>query len=138
MILKKWLLPCNIKNFDIIKHFEQSDVAFFKRNRYMTPDDIVYIYVAAPYSEILFKAKVLERGISEDDIDESNHVSNTAERSYVKVQLLKKFPKGSLPKKDLFEHKLGQVVNQQRIRFELEDYIDSVEARIAEEEKKND
>ena len=130
MMLKKWLLTCNLKNFDIITHFEHSDIAYFKRNRYMTPDDIVYIYVAAPYSEIMFKAKVLERGISASDVDEVFRMSNITDRSYIKVQLLRKFPQGSLPRKELFCHKLGQVVNQQRIRFELEDYISSVEIRL--------
>lgn len=134
-MIKKWLLPCNVKYFDIIKHFEANEVAYFKRNRYMTPGDIVYIYVSAPYSEILYKAEVLERGISAESIDDTNHVLNTAERTYVKVRLLKKFPHGCLPRKELFAHKLGQVVNQQRIRFELEDYIDAVELKIAQQDE---
>lgn len=131
-MIKKWLLPCNTKYFDVVNHFETNSVAYFKRNRFMTPGDIVYIYVAKPYSEILFKGIVLEKGISADEIDDGYHVTNDRNRTFVKVELIRKFKPGTFPRQKLAEHKLGQVVNQQLIRFEIEDYITSIEEQLDE------
>lgn len=56
--MQKWMIPCNVKNFDVVEHFRTNTTAFFKRNRALSLGDEVYIYVASPYSEIKYKGVI--------------------------------------------------------------------------------
>ena len=44
--MTKWMIPCNVKNFNIVEHFKREKTAFFKRNRAIAVGDEVFIYVA--------------------------------------------------------------------------------------------
>lgn len=47
--MEKWILPCSVKNYDIVEHFKNEKTAFFKKNRALTVGDEVYIYAAKPF-----------------------------------------------------------------------------------------
>ena len=125
--MQKWVVPCNVKNFDIVKHFETHTTAFFKRNRALSVGDEVYVYVAKPYSEIKYKGVVTKIGIKPSEVDKEYKVSCIEEKTFVLVELLKSFPDHTFPSEALMKHGLGQVVNQQLIRGKIEDYISEIE-----------
>ena len=56
---KEWLVPANPKYYDVIAHFKDKDITTWKQSSNINIGDIVYIYVAEPYSAILYKCEVL-------------------------------------------------------------------------------
>lgn len=128
--MQKWIIPCNVKNFDIVEHFSTHTTAYFKRNRALQKGDEVYIYVARPYSEIKYKGVVVETGIQPSDVDKAYKVSCIEEKTFVLVELTKSFPAQTFPGEELKKHGLGQVVNQQLIRGKIEDYISEIEKAL--------
>ena len=128
--MQKWMIPCNVKNFNIIEHFSNETTAFFKRNRALTLGDEVYIYVARPFSEIKYKGEIIKTGIQPNAVDKKYGVSCLDTKTFVEVKLTQVFPDNTFPGAILKEHGLGQVVNQQLIRGEIESYIDSVESKL--------
>lgn len=129
-IMIKWLIPCNVKNFDIIEHFKKEKTAYFKRNRALSVGDEVYIYVAKPFSEIKFKGHVIKTGIPATEVSGQYKVSCGDEKSFIEVELDKVFPDGTFSGENLKIHGLGQVVNQQIIRGKIEDYILDIEGGL--------
>lgn len=125
--MQKWMIPCNIKNFDVVEHFKNNKTAFFKKNRALAVGDEVYIYVAKPYSEVKYKGRVTRTGVTQSELGQQYKVSRLDESTFVEVELLIVFPEKSLPGNLLKEHGLGQVVNQQIIRGETEQFIASIE-----------
>ena len=61
--MRKWLIPSNIKKFDVISHFNEKDVIDWNMRCKCEINDIVYIYVTSPYSKIMYQCKVMEEGI---------------------------------------------------------------------------
>lgn len=59
----EWIVPANPKYYDIVGAFEQNDVINWKQSSNILPGDIVYMYVAAPYSAILYKCEAVETDI---------------------------------------------------------------------------
>lgn len=82
---EKWIVPANPKYYDIINSFNDTDELIWKQSSDIHVDDIVYLYVAAPYSKIMYKCKAIEVNIPYEYKDKNvsmNHV--------MKVKLLKK------------------------------------------------
>lgn len=125
--MQKWVVPCNVKNFDIVEHFATQNTAYFKRNRPLALGDEVYIYLAKPYSEIKYKGVVIKTGINPTDVDKAYKVSCIEDKTFALIELTKEFPSQTFPVDALKEHGLGQVVNQSLIRGKIEDYITSIE-----------
>ena len=120
--MNKWLVPCNINNFDIIEHLKTSTVVYFKKNRFLRVGDIAYIYIAKPYSEIRFRGVVTQENANYEDVYNQN-VLNDLNKTYACIEIDKSFSEGELPYYALKEHGLGQVTNQQLIKGILEKYI---------------
>ncbi len=57
-----WLVPANIKFYDVFAAFEQSHT-FWPMNTKIEPGDIILVYLAAPHKQIGFVCQVLETGI---------------------------------------------------------------------------
>ena len=52
-MIETWIVPCNIKHFDLISHFESSDTVVWKNSFTIKQGDIVYIYIGALYNTAL-------------------------------------------------------------------------------------
>ena len=128
--MQKWMIPCNVKNFDIVEHFKNNTTAYFKRNRALAVGDEVYIYVAKPYSEVMFKGVVIQNGIKPSDVDKIYRVSCIEEKTFVLVELVKIFPPHTFTADELKKNGLGQVVNQQLIRGKIESFITDTENNL--------
>lgn len=125
-----WLIPCNVKNFDIIHHFEINDTAFFKKNRALSIGDIVYIYVASPYSSVKYKGEVIRARVSPNDLPEEYKSLRFDSGTFVEVRKIYTFMDNVLTRDKLKENGVGQVVNQQSISGKTLDYFLSVEKRL--------
>lgn len=58
-----WLVPVNPKYFDIEKAFAESNIILWKQSNSVIVGDTVYLYIAVPYSCVLYKWKAVEVNI---------------------------------------------------------------------------
>lgn len=75
-----WIIPANPKYFDVISYIESLPVFSWKQPKNINLDDLVYIYLGAPHSAILYKCKVIELDLYHEP-----------ERPVMNLQLLKKY-----------------------------------------------
>ena len=88
---KDWIIPANPKYYDVVKAFEESDVIGWKQGAGIHEGDTVYMYVAAPYSSLMYQCRVLETGLpyyGHNDKVNVKHLMN--------IQLERRFEPGLL------------------------------------------
>ena len=73
---KTWIVPANPKYYDIIAAFTGTDDTIWKQCKGITKGDVVYMYVAAPYSAILYKCTVT-----------ATNIRSTSNRELMKVHI---------------------------------------------------
>ena len=122
--MTKWMIPCNVKNFNIVEHFKSEKTAFFKRNRALAVGDEVYIYVAKPFSEVKYKGHVIKTGIPANEIDIKYGVPRGEEKSFIEVELDKVFPEGTFTGKELSVEKQKNIFLQSKTNYKYARYID--------------
>lgn len=92
-----WVIPANPKYYDLISDFAKSDIMFWHQNMSVSKDDTVYIYVAEPYSAILYKCVVIETNIPD------------GEKLLMKLKLKKEYSKEEYPFTKLKEYGLTAI-----------------------------
>ncbi len=61
---KEWLIPANPKYYDIVGAFDAEDEIIWKQGSIkMEAGDIAYMYVAVPYSAILYRCEITETNL---------------------------------------------------------------------------
>ena len=83
---KEWLIPSNPKYYDIIHAFDDTDTIDWKQGAGIIKNDIVYIYVGAPVSAIMYRCKVLET-----DIPYDYHSKELTITALMTIKLLKRY-----------------------------------------------
>lgn len=86
--VNEWIIPANPKYYDVINCFNDVDTIMWKQSNNINTCDLVYLYVAAPYSSILYKCEVLEVNIPYKYEDRNVLMSKV-----MKIKLLKEFNK---------------------------------------------
>lgn len=84
----EWIIPANPKYYDVINFFNNEETILWKQTSNISIGDLVYLYVAAPYSAILYKCEVLEVNIPYKYKDKNITMSKV-----MKLKLLTKFNK---------------------------------------------
>ena len=90
---KVWIVPANPKYYDIVSVFSSTDDTIWKQGKGIENGDIVYMYVAVPYSAILYKCTVTqaysatEDGRSLMDI----HIDERYNKDLCSLEKMKKF-----------------------------------------------
>ena len=92
-----WVIPANPKYYDLISDFAKSDIMFWHQNMNVSNGDTVYIYVAEPYSAILYKCIVIEVGIP------------YVNKMLMKLKLVKEYSKDEYPFAKLKEYGLTAI-----------------------------
>ena len=82
----EWIIPANPKYYDIVNAFNETDTIIWKQSNNIWAGDIVYLYVAAPISAILYKCEVLEV-----DIPYKYSDKNVSMKKVMKIKLLKRY-----------------------------------------------
>ena len=86
---KNWIIPANPKYYDVVGAFEASNIVTWKQSSDVHVGDIIYMYVAAPYSSILYKCRAIEVDIPYQYSDE-----NLTLKQAMKLELLQKYESG--------------------------------------------
>ena len=86
---KEWLIPSNPKYYDIVHAFDYADVIDWKQGAGIRTGDVVFLYVAAPVSSILYKCTVTETGIPFDYQDRDLRIT-----SLMKIRLERRYDPG--------------------------------------------
>ena len=79
-----WIVPANPKYYDIVNEFKHNDEIIWKQSSNIEVDDIIYIYVAEPYSKVLYKCKATEVNIPYSYQDKNVRMDHV-----MKIKLLK-------------------------------------------------
>ena len=83
---KEWLIPSNPKYFDIVHAFDDKKEINWKQGAGIKKGDVVFMYVGAPVSAILYKCRV-----TETDIPYQFRREGLTIRSLMKIRLLKRY-----------------------------------------------
>ena len=82
----EWIVPANPKYYDVVRIFDDTDTIHWKQSGNIRKGDTVYLYVAAPYSAILFGCEVLETDIPYEYRDK-----NITMKKVMKIRLKKRY-----------------------------------------------
>ena len=88
----EWIVPANPAYYDVVHMFDGKKTALWKQSSRIRKGDIVYIYVAAPYSEILFQCEAVET-----DIPYEYSGKNVSMRYVMELRLLKRYTDHEYP-----------------------------------------
>lgn len=86
---KDWIIPANPKYYDVVGAFEKSSIVTWKQSSDIHVGDMIYMYVAAPHSSILYKCRAIEVDIPWQYSDD-----NISAKAAMKVELLEKYESG--------------------------------------------
>ena len=84
---KEWLIPSNPKYYDIVHAFDGTDTIDWKQGAGIKKGDVVFLYIGAPVSAVLYKCKVTETNIPCHYQDENLTIT-----ALMKIRLLKRYP----------------------------------------------
>ena len=117
----EWLIPANPKYYDIINAFNETDTIIWKQSNNIWAGDIVFIYVAAPISAILYKCEVLEV-----DIPYRYSDKNVSMEKVMKIKLLKRYAKDKFTFEMLNEYGIKWVRGPRGLTDELSKELNSL------------
>ena len=86
-----WIVPANPKYYDIIGAFKQKDEILWKQSSDVRVGDIVHIYVAVPYSSILYRCLAIEVNIPYEYKNKNISMSKA-----MKLRLEKSYPQNRI------------------------------------------
>lgn len=95
----EWLVPANPKYYDIVNAFNNTDTIIWKQSSKVKVGDTVYLYVAEPYSCIMFRCEAIETDIPYEYM--SREVSMT---HVMKIRLIRKYDQNQFTFKKLNEY----------------------------------
>lgn len=86
---KDWIIPANPKYYDVVGAFEASNIVTWKQSSDIHVGDMIYMYVAAPHSSILYKCRAIEADLPWQYSDD-----NITMKTVMKIELLEKYEPG--------------------------------------------
>ena len=131
--MENWILPCNVNFFDVKKHFEKNKEVVWKKGASTKEGDCVYLYLGAPYSEILYKCTVKNAELSKDVIEKNKYAIRagvTPKTKYMLLSLDYEYKPGTMTLQTLREYGLGQTQKQARTSRTVQAFIDSVNSSL--------
>ncbi len=114
----EWIIPANPRYYNIEDAFQRSRIIMWKQSSDIQVDDIVYIYVGAPVSALLYKCKVLRNYLPYHYSDSNVHMKYVME-----IELLEKYNRDLFPFSILKEYGVKAVRGPRYITKELVHYI---------------
>jgi len=138
MLNENWIIPCNIKNYDLIDHFKKHNTVVWHNTYSIKKGDFVYFYLSAPYSEIKYKCIVINDSV-DDDLLKANSYAILKKKygvfypkkiKYIQLKLEYEYPQGTFPVSNLKENGLSQVQSQARLDRQVMSYITQISNEI--------
>ena len=120
---ENWIIPCNLKIFNLIEHFATNNRVVWRNAFSIHEGDTVYIYIGSPISEIRYRCKVLTTQVDSKTLEENSYAISkkkfnnyySKREKYIIMEKECEYKEGCLPLADLRAHGLGQVQLQARI-----------------------
>lgn len=131
--MENWILPCNVRFFDVKRHFETNDEVVWKKGASTQEGDYVYLYLGAPYSEIVYRCIVKKGELSQEEVEKNSYAVRAGATPKTKYMLLKmdrEYAPGTMTLQKLREHGLGQTQKQARTSRTVQAFIDSVNKSV--------
>ena len=73
---EEWIIPANPKYYDIINCFNNTNEIIWKQSSNIHINNIIHLYVAAPYSKIMYKCRAVEINIPYSYKDSNIKINN--------------------------------------------------------------
>ena len=131
---ENWIVPCSVKFFDVVGHFEKNDTIVWRKVSALKKDDIVYIYIGAPYSEVKYRCHIIDDDVNEDLLKKNEYAIRKTDsgrkQKCIQMKLDHVYDDGELSLDKLRENGLGQTQTQARTDRKLQSFIDSVNEQI--------
>ena len=94
--MEQWIIPCNIKYYDVIGAFTELRCLDWKQSvKSIAVGDEVFIYVGSPIKAIKYKCKVNKVNLSNVEIDDSKFIVDgtpyVAYENHMELELLESF-----------------------------------------------
>ena len=128
---EKWIIPCDYKQYDIIKAFakyKELDWHATPQTKNLQNGDKVYIYVGKPFSRIMYECEVVKTGLLNRGIDDSEFIRISKENwsgECFRIRLISKFEGLSLSLDDLNANGLdGNVQAARKLSTQAKTYIE--------------
>ena len=88
---EEWIVPANQRYYDVLNAFLNTQEITWKQSSDIKVNDIVYLYVAAPYSSILYKC------VAEDvNIPYQYEDKNLKINKVMKLKLIERYKEGEI------------------------------------------
>ncbi len=88
----EWIVPANPKYYNVDAAFAQEDVILWKQSSAIRPGDIVYLYVAAPYSAVRYRCEAVPV-----DIPYPFQNKNVRMKTVMRIRRLATYPPEAVP-----------------------------------------
>ncbi len=128
---ENWIVPCSVKFFDVVKHFEENDTIVWRKVSALKKGDTAYIYIGAPYSEIKYKCHIVDDDVDEKTLQSNEYAIRKTEsgkrQKYIKMKLDHVYDDGELSLDKLRANGLGQTQIQARTDRRLQAFISNVD-----------
>ena len=118
----EWIVPANPKYFDIEIALKNNNTIMWKQSTDIKINDIVYLYVAQPYSSIMYKFKAVEVNIPYQYKDK-----NLKMQKVMKIALITRYEKGKLSFDKLKDFGINSIRGPRYVPLELSEYINKIE-----------
>ena len=122
---KEWLVPANPKYYDVMNAFNNQDIITWKQSNNINEGDIVYLYVAVPYSAIMFKCEVVETNIPYQYKDK-----NLSIKRVMKIKLLKRYKQDEFTFKKLKEYGIRAVRGPRSVTSKLSQKLNETKKAV--------
>lgn len=115
---RQWLIPANPRYYDVEAAFNRCDTIRWKQTSNVAVGDIVYIYMGAPVSAVLYRCQAVET-----DIPCRRHDGRVRMDRAMMLRLLERIPQGEIGRDRLLEHGVHAVRSARRMPPSLEQEI---------------
>lgn len=131
--MNNWIVPCNLKFFDIVNRFKEMDTVVWKRgNIKMKNGDTVYIYVGNPLKEIKYKCCIINDNVTADILEENKYAKvgdYEHNHKYMELRLIHEYSNG-VPLDTIKALGIYMIRKQSRLDSRLEEYLDTIDESI--------
>lgn len=119
-----WIMPCNLKLFDIIQHVKNNNIVVWKKSVRANEGDIVFIYVGMPVQKIMYKGIVRNIKVDGELLKQHSYakVNNYDNNTYMEIEIAKEYKDG-ITLERLQELGMVMVRKQTRLYGNVLEYI---------------
>ena len=112
--LDEWIIPANPKYYDVINCFNDKDMIEWKQSNDIKVGDKIYLYVANPYSAILYQCEAIEVNIPYNYKDK-----NISMNRVMKIKLLERYDERKYTLSKLKEYGIKAIRESRRMPEKL-------------------